>query len=74
MTYAQKIMDERRYGFNEGLAEGEARGEARGEAKGRAETLKSAVLAMKDLAAPADIARRLELSLEYVLKILNQEK
>ena len=70
MTYAQKIMDERRYGFNEGLAEGEARGEA----KGRAETLKSAVLAMKDLAAPADIARRLELSLEYVLKILNQEK
>ena len=74
MTYAQKIMDERRYSFNEGLAEGEARGEARGEAKGRAETLKSAVLAMKDLAAPADIARRLELSLEYVLKILNQEK
>lgn len=68
MTYAQKMLDERKLAFNEGLIEGEARGEA----KGRAETLKNAVLAMKDLAEPADIAHRLKLSLEQVLKILSQ--
>ena len=68
MTYAQKMLDERRLAYNEGLIEGEAKGEARG----RAETLKNAVLAMKDLAEPADIAHRLKLSLEQVLKILSQ--
>lgn len=72
MTYAQKMLDERRLAYNEGLIEGEARGEAKGEARGRAETLKNAVLAMKDLAEPADIAHRLKLSLEQVLKILSQ--
>ncbi len=69
MTYAQKMLDERKLAFHEGMIEGEARGEARG----RAETLKNAVLAMKDLAAPADIAQRLKVSLEQVLKILGQE-
>lgn len=65
MTYAQKMLDERKLAFNEGLIEGEA--------KGRTETLKNAVFAMKDLAAPADIAQRLKMSLEQVLKILGQE-
>lgn len=69
MTYAQKMLDERRYGFNEGLAEGKVRGRE----EGRSEALRGAVLAMKDLAAPADIAQRLKLSLERVLEILNQE-
>ena len=65
MTYAQKMLDERKLAFNGGLIEGEA--------KGRTETLKNAVFAMKDLATPADIAQRLKVSLEQVLKILGQE-
>ena len=69
MTYAQKMLDERKLAY----AEGHAEGHAEGRAEGRAETLKNAVFAMKDLAAPADIAQRLKLSLEQVLKILGQE-
>ena len=40
---------------------------------GHTEAMKDAVLAMKDLTTPADIAQRLKLSLEQVLKILGQE-
>ena len=40
---------------------------------GHAEAMEDAVLAMKDLTTPDDIAQRLKLSLEQVLKILSHE-
>ncbi len=77
MTYAQKMLDERRLGYAEGReagwAEGQAEGEARGEAKGRAEGIKEAIMALEGILDPAVIAERFKMSLEQVLDILDQK-
>ncbi len=62
MTYAQKMLDERRLGYAEGRAEGRAEGEATG--------LKNAIVALKGLVDPAIIAERFKMSLDQVLDIL----
>lgn len=64
MTYAQKIMDERRLYFSKGHKEGHE--------EGREETLKENILAIRDLIAPEVIAQRFKVPLEQVLKILDQ--
>ena len=61
MTYAQKMMDERRLGYMEGREEG------------RTEGLKEAILAFKGLADPSVIAERFKMSLEQVPEILGQK-
>ena len=61
MTYAQKMMDERRVGYMDGLAEG------------RAEGFKDAIIALKDILDPAVIAERFKMSLEQVMDILGQK-
>lgn len=65
MTYAQKMLDERRLGYAEGRAEGRAEGEAAG--------LKNAIVALKGLVDPAIIAERFKMSLDQVLDILGQD-
>ena len=60
MTYAQKILDERRMGFREGHDEG------------CAETSKEHVLALKGLLDSAVIAKQFKMPLEEVLKIWEQ--
>lgn len=65
MTIAQKMLDERRMGFREGHAEGRA--------EGREETLKGAVLALKDILEPSVIAKQFKMPLEQVMNILEQE-
>ncbi len=47
MTYAQKMMDERRVGYLDGLAEGRAEGRAEGHEKGREEEFLSTVRRMR---------------------------
>lgn len=68
MTYAQKMLDERKLAFNEGLIEGEARGEARG----RAEGVNESIAALKGLLEPAIIAEKFKVPLERVMKIFEQ--
>lgn len=58
MTYAQKMMDERRIGYMEGREES------------RAEGLKDAIMALKGIVDPAVIAERFGMSLEQVMNIL----
>ena len=65
MTYAQKMLDERRMGFHEG--------ETVGIAKGRTETMRENILALKGLLGPDVISERFKLPLEQVLKILGQD-
>lgn len=60
MTYAQKIWDERRLGYKEGREEGLEEG------------MEKTVLALKGLIEPSVIADRLKMSLDEVLKILEQ--
>lgn len=69
MTYAQKMLDERRLGYAEGRAEGRAEGEARG----RAEGIKEAIVALGGILDPAVIAERFKVPLEQVLDILGQK-
>ncbi len=81
MTYAQKMLDERRLGYAEGRAEGRAEGEAkgraegeaRGRAEGRAEGIKEAIMALGSVLEPAVIAERFKVPLEQVLEFLGQK-
>lgn len=57
MTYAQKIIDERQRGYDEG----------------HEEALKDAIVALKDVLDPTVIAERFKMSLEQVMNILGQK-
>ena len=69
MTYAQKMMDERRVGYMDGLEDGRAEGIEKGMEKG----FKDTIIALKDILDPAVIAERFKMSLEQVMDILNQK-
>ena len=60
MTFAQKMLDERRLGYAEGREEGIEEG------------LKKAVMALKGVLDPAVIAERFKMPPEQVMDILNQ--
>ncbi len=68
MTYAQKMLDERKLAYNEGLIEGEAKGEARGRDKG----VNESIAALKGILEPNVIAERFKVPLDRVLKIFEQ--
>lgn len=61
MTIEQKLRDEYRIGYLDGLAESYE------------ETVKEAIIAIKDLLEPAVIAECYKLPLEKVMDVLNQE-
>ena len=63
MTYAQKMLDERRLGYIEG--------HEKGREEGREETLKHMILALKGILDPVVIAEQFKMSLEQVMDILN---
>lgn len=69
MTYAQKMMDERRLGYVEGREEGFEEGVE----KGIEEGLRKAVIALKGILAPAVIAEQFKMSQEQVMEILGQK-
>ena len=69
MTYAQKMMDERRIGYLDGREEGLEEGME----KGMEEGLKKAVRALQGVLDPAVIAERFKMSLEQVMDILGQK-
>ncbi len=73
MTYAQKMMDERRIGYMDGLAEGREEGRAEGREEGRTEGFKDTIIALKDILDPTVIAERFKMSLEQVMNILSQK-
>ncbi len=60
MTYAQKMRDERRIGYAEGVEDGIEINK------------KDLVVALKDLLEPAVLAERFKMPLERVLEILSQ--
>lgn len=60
MTIAQKMLDERRIGFLDGVEEGMEKG------------LNMAISALKGVIEPSVIAERFKMPLEQVLDILNQ--
>ena len=62
MTLAQKMLDERRLGYEEGIEEGIE--------KGREETLKANIAALKGVIDPTVIAERFQMPLERVMEIL----
>ncbi len=64
MTYAQKMLDERRLGYIEG--------HEKGREEGREETLKHMILALKGILDPIVIAERFKLPLEQVTDILGK--
>lgn len=68
MTFAQKMLDERRVGYMDGLEEGMEKGLEQGLEQG----LKNAVIALKGVLDPAVIAERFKMSLEQVMDILGQ--
>lgn len=65
MTYAQKMMDERRVGYMDGLEDGRAEGMEKG--------FKDTIIALKDILDPTVIAERFKMSLEQVMDIINQK-
>ena len=69
MTYAQKMMDERRIGYLDGREEGLEEGME----KGMEEGLKKAVRALQGVLDPAVIAERFKMSLGQVMDILGQK-
>ena len=69
MTYAQKMMDERRVGYMDGLEDGRAEGIEKGMEKG----FKDTIIALKDILDPTVIAERFKISMEQVMDILNQK-
>lgn len=77
MTYAQKMMDERRVGYMDGLedgrAEGMEKGMEKGVEKGVEKGFKDTIIALKDILDPTVIAERFKMSLEQVMDILNQK-
>ena len=72
MTYAQKMMDERRLGYMDGREDGWEEGHERGRTEGRAEGLKDAIMALKGIVDPAVIAERFKMPLEQVMDILGR--
>lgn len=73
MTYAQKMMDERRIGYLDGREEGLEEGMEKGMEKGMEEGLKKAVRALQGVLDPVVIAERFKMSLEQVMDILGQK-
>lgn len=73
MTYAQKMMDERRIGYMDGLEDGMEKGMEKGIEKGMEEGLKNAVAALKGVLDPTVIAERFKMSLDQVMDILGQK-
>ena len=73
MTYAQKMVDERRVGYMDGLEDGRAEGMEKGMEKGVEKGFKDTIIALKDILDPAVIAERFKMSLEQVMDILNQK-
>lgn len=61
MTYAQKMMDERRIGYMDGLEEGMEKG------------IEKAIIALRGVLDPAVIAERFTMSLDQVMDILGQK-
>ena len=74
MTLAQKMLDERRLGYEEGIEEGIEKGREegieKGIEKGREETLKANIAALKGVIDPTVIAERFQMPLERVMEIL----
>ena len=64
MTIAQKMLDERRIGYLDGIEEGMEKGMEKG--------LRMAVISLKGIVDPLVIADRFKMSLEQVMDILNQ--
>ena len=62
MTFAQKMLDERRIGYADGLEEGLEQGLEQG--------LKRAVEALKGVLTPEVIAERFQMSVDQVMDIL----
>ena len=58
MTLAQKMLDERRLGYEEGIEEGIEAG------------LRKAIMALQGVVTPAVIAERFQMPLEQVMEIL----
>ena len=73
MTYAQKMMDERRVGYMDGLEDGRAEGMEKGMEKGVEKGFKDTIIALKDILDPTVIAERFKMSLEQVMDIINQK-
>jgi len=77
MTYAQKMLDERRLGYMEGqedgIKKGVKQGMEQGMVKGMEKGIKQSIIAFKGLVDPAIIAERFHMSLEQVEDILNQK-
>ena len=69
MTYAQKMLDERRFAY----AEGEAAGHAKGQAEGRIQGVRESILNLKDVLAPEVMAKHFKMPLDQILEILKQE-
>ena len=69
MTYAQKMMDERRIGYLDGREEGLEEGME----KGMEEGLKKAVRALQGVLDPVVIAEQFKMSLEQVMDIFGQK-
>ena len=65
MTLAQKMLDERRLGYEEGIEEGIEKGREegieKGIEKGREETLKANIAALKGVIDPTVIAERFQM-------------
>lgn len=70
MTLAQKMLDERRLGYEEGIEKGREEGIEKGIEKGREETLKANIAALKGVIDPTVIAERFQMPLERVMEIL----
>ena len=79
MTIAQKMLDERRIGYLDGVEEGIEKGMKKGMEKGLEKGLekgvekglKMAVASLKGIVEPAVIAERFKMPLEQVMDILN---
>ena len=70
MTLAQKMLDERRMGYQEGREEGMEEGIEKGIEKGIEEGLRKAIIALRGVLAPNVIAERFQMPLEQVTDIL----
>ncbi len=66
MTLAQKMLDERRLGYAEGIEEGIEKGREEGIEAG----LRKAIMALQGVVTPAVIAERFQMPLEQVMEIL----
>lgn len=69
MTYAQKMLDERRMGYAEGREEGLEEGMEKGIEKG----MEKAVKALRGVLDPAVIAEQFKMTLDQVMDILGQK-